>query len=175
MRLAPKLANLVSPVQNTFISSQSLDDNFILVQQSAHLLHQFGASRVLLNLDLARAFDSLSWPFLFEVLRQFSFSNKLLKWLAILLSSASTKVLMNGETGPPIWHKGLRHGDPLSLHLFILIVDVLGRPIHRSVESRILQQFHPRHVVPPISLYADGGVILSCHPPWTRSWRLKES
>jgi len=55
---------------------------------------------VLLMQDLTRAFDSLSWPFLFEVLRCYGISDKFLDWLAILLSSASTKVLLNGEPGP---------------------------------------------------------------------------
>jgi hypothetical protein len=57
---------------------------------------------MLLKLDLARAFDSLSWAFLFEVLRHLGFSDRFIGWLAILLSSASTKVLINGEPGPPI-------------------------------------------------------------------------
>jgi hypothetical protein len=59
-------------------------------------------NRVLLKLDLAKAFDSLSWPFLFEALHQYGFSDHFLEWLAILLSSASTRVLLNGESGPPI-------------------------------------------------------------------------
>jgi hypothetical protein len=29
-------------------------------------------------MDLARAFDAISWPFLFEVLRQYGFSDKFL-------------------------------------------------------------------------------------------------
>jgi hypothetical protein len=58
LRLAPKLSDLVSPIQSAFISGRTLHDNFILVRQSARLLHQLGAPRVLLKLDLARAFDS---------------------------------------------------------------------------------------------------------------------
>ncbi|XBI11415.1 hypothetical protein VPH35_138479 [Triticum aestivum] len=93
LRLAPKLDSLVGNNQNAFISGRNLHDNFVLVRQSARLLHQLGAPHILLKLDLARAFDSLSWPFLFEVLRQYGFGDRFLEWLAILLSSASTKVL----------------------------------------------------------------------------------
>jgi hypothetical protein len=64
------------------------------------LLHQLKALRTLVKLDLARAFDSLSWPFLFEVLQQYGFGYRFLDWLATLL--ASTCVLINGEPGPPI-------------------------------------------------------------------------
>uniref|UniRef100_A0A453K790 Reverse transcriptase domain-containing protein n=1 Tax=Aegilops tauschii subsp. strangulata TaxID=200361 RepID=A0A453K790_AEGTS len=73
LRLAPKLDGLVSRSQNVFIAGRSLHDNLILVKQSARLLHQLGAPRILLKLDLVCAFDSLAWPFLLEVLRQYGF------------------------------------------------------------------------------------------------------
>jgi hypothetical protein len=118
---------------------------------------------MLLKLDLARAFDSLSWAFLFEVLRHLGFSDRFIGWLAILLSSASTKVLINGEPGPPIClRRGLWQGDPLSPQLFVLAVYVLGKLIRRAIDLGILQQLHPRRTVPSVSLYADD-VILFCH------------
>ena len=127
--LAPKLNELVSPIQNAFIPGQSLHDNFVLVRQSARLLHQLGAPRILLKLDLARAFDFVSWPFLFEVLRRYGFSARFLGWIVILLSSASTKIILNGAPGPAIWHHcGLRQGDPVSPQLFMLAVDVGNMP-----------------------------------------------
>jgi hypothetical protein len=127
------------------------------------MLHQLREPRVLLKLDLARAFDTVSWPFLFEVLRQYGFGTRFLDLLAILLSTANTRVLLNGEPGPPIWHRrGLRQGDPLSPQLFVLAVDTLGRLIQHAMEL-VLQRLHPRRPVPEISLYADD-VVHFCHP-----------
>uniref|UniRef100_A0A453L333 Reverse transcriptase domain-containing protein n=1 Tax=Aegilops tauschii subsp. strangulata TaxID=200361 RepID=A0A453L333_AEGTS len=101
IRLGAKLDHLVSRNQNAFISGRILHNNYVLIKQSLKLLHQLGPPRVMLKLDLTRAFDSLSWPFLFEVLRQYGFGNRFLDWTAILLSSASTRILLNGEPGPP--------------------------------------------------------------------------
>lgn len=163
LRLAPKLDHLVSRNQITFILGRSLHDNFMLVRQSLKLLSQLGAPRVMLKLDLTRAFDSTSWPFLFEVLRQYGFGHRFLEWIAILMSSASTRVLLNGVPGPPIWHReGLRQGDSLSPQLFVLAVDTLGRLIRRAHDSGILLPLHPRRPIPAISLYADD-VMLFCH------------
>jgi hypothetical protein len=102
LRIAPKLDSLVSPIQNAFIAGRSLHGNFVLVRQSARLLQQMGNPRLLIKLDLTRAFDSLSWPFLFEALRQYGFGDRFLDWLAVLLASANTRVMINGEPGPPI-------------------------------------------------------------------------
>jgi hypothetical protein len=78
LRLAPKLNGLVSPIKSAFINGRSLHDNFVLVRQSARLLHQLGKPRILLKLELVRAFDSISWPFLFEELRHYGFENRFL-------------------------------------------------------------------------------------------------
>uniref|UniRef100_A0A453BHJ3 Reverse transcriptase domain-containing protein n=1 Tax=Aegilops tauschii subsp. strangulata TaxID=200361 RepID=A0A453BHJ3_AEGTS len=127
------------------------------------LLHQLGDPRVLLKLDLTRAFDSLAWPFLLETLRQYGFGNRFMEWISILLSSASTRVLMNGEPGPPIWHrKGLRQGDPVSPQLFVLAVDTLARLIKRVVDMGIMAQLHPTRSIPAVSLYANDAVLF-CH------------
>jgi hypothetical protein len=66
-RLATKLQDLVSPRQSTFIKERFIQDNFMLVQQTARLLHQQRRPRVLLKLDITKAFDSVSWPFLLQV------------------------------------------------------------------------------------------------------------
>jgi hypothetical protein len=55
----------------------------------------------MLKLDSARAFDSISWGLLFEVLRKLGFGTKFCEWIAILLSTTSTRVMLNGEPAPP--------------------------------------------------------------------------
>uniref|UniRef100_A0A453NBT5 Reverse transcriptase domain-containing protein n=1 Tax=Aegilops tauschii subsp. strangulata TaxID=200361 RepID=A0A453NBT5_AEGTS len=94
LRLAPRLDSLVSRNQNAFITGRSLHDNFILVRHSLKMLHQLGAPRIMLKLDLTRAFDSISWPFLFKVLRQYGFGDRFREWLAIMLSTSSTRVTL---------------------------------------------------------------------------------
>jgi hypothetical protein len=68
-RLAGRLNDLVSPVQSAFIKGRFIQDNFMLVQQTARYLHQQKQPRILLKLDITKAFDSVSWPFLLEVLK----------------------------------------------------------------------------------------------------------
>uniref|UniRef100_A0A8I6X1C4 Reverse transcriptase domain-containing protein n=1 Tax=Hordeum vulgare subsp. vulgare TaxID=112509 RepID=A0A8I6X1C4_HORVV len=163
LRIAPKLDSLVSRNQNAFIAGRSLHDNFMLVRQSLRMLHHLGAPCIMLKLDLTRAFDSISWPFLFEMMRQYGFGDRFREWIAILLSSSSTRVMLNGVPGPSIWHRrGLRQGDSTSPQLFVLAVDALGRLMHQALQTGIPRRLHPRRTVPAVSLYADD-VMLFCH------------
>lgn len=94
IRLRPRMGELVNVNQSAFIRGRNLHDNFILVRQMARQLHQWKAKGVLLMLDISRAFDSISWPFLFEILRAKGFSERWLAWVIILLNSASSRVVV---------------------------------------------------------------------------------
>lgn len=68
LQLAPSLPKLIGPNQSAFIGGRAISDNFMLVQQSIRSLHRRRVDAVMLKLDMAKAFDSISWPFLLEVL-----------------------------------------------------------------------------------------------------------
>jgi hypothetical protein len=64
---------------------------------------------LLLKVDISRAFDSVSWLFLIDVMHHIGFPVAWLEWVSILLSSTSTRILLNGVQGERIYHaKGLR-------------------------------------------------------------------
>jgi hypothetical protein len=55
-------------------------------------------------LDISKGFDSVSWPFLMELLRHLGFGPIWCNSLSKLLCSFSTHVLVNGELGDLIYH-----------------------------------------------------------------------
>lgn len=59
LRLAPRLAEMVSSNQSAFIVEVCIHDNFILVQQTARQLHNMCVMCVLLKLDIVCTFDSV--------------------------------------------------------------------------------------------------------------------
>jgi hypothetical protein len=82
---------------------------------------------------LQKAFESVSWFFLLEVLQHAGFSRRWTNWIALLLSSASARILLNGRPGQHICHsRGQRQGDPLSPMLFVLSIEVLNALITRA-------------------------------------------
>jgi hypothetical protein len=62
-----------------------------------------------------------------------------------LLATSSTQILLNGVPGEFIVHQqGLRQDDPLSLMLFILVMDILARLDQKASEDGYLQPLSSR-------------------------------
>jgi hypothetical protein len=161
-RLRPRLGELVSMNQSAFVKGRCLHDNFMLVRQVARKINQRRRKGVLIKLDISRAFDSISWSFLFEVLRHMGFGDLFLKWIALLLYTASTKVIVNGVPGARIKHvRGLRQGDPTSPMLFVIGMEVLTLVFARAVHEDLLQDLVGISPLQRISIYADDVVLFT--------------
>ena len=76
---------IVEANQSAFSKERHLHDNFLLVRQVARRIHARKMPGVFLKLDILRAFDSLSWPFLFKVMTAKGFGTRWMTWVAILL------------------------------------------------------------------------------------------
>lgn len=109
---------------------------------------------MLFKIKIVKAFDSVSWPFLLEVLEHLGFSKAWTNWILVLLSSASTKVMVNGIQGNKICHaRGLRQWDLIS-KLFLMVMEFLNL-IQRADERALLQPLGLRSITHRALLYAD--------------------
>ena len=114
-RLTPLMQQLVRANQSAFIRGRIIHENFRAVQLSAKLLRRNKRPSALLKIDIAKAFDTVSWSFLFQLLDHMGFSRRWINWMSMLFSSASTRIILNGAPGRRICHaRGLRQGDPLA-------------------------------------------------------------
>jgi len=153
-RLAPYLDKLVATNQSAFTRGRCIHDNYMLVQQTIKILHRRKISSLFLKLDISKAFDSVDWSFLLEILAHLGFGAVWRNLVSNLLHSASTQVLLNGEPGDFITHqRGLRQGDPLSPMLFILVMDVLNSLFMKAEAEGLLLPLHSTGQ--RLSLYAD--------------------
>ncbi|GJW43867.1 RNA-directed DNA polymerase, eukaryota [Tanacetum coccineum] len=135
-RLVGVLGDIVNEVQSAFITErQILDGPFIfneILQWSKTKKKQSLISKV----DFEKAYDSVRWDFLNDILKKFGFGEKWCKWIQSCLRSSRGSILINGSPTEEFqFYKGLKQGDPLSPFLFILIMESLHLSFQRVVDN----------------------------------------
>jgi len=75
-RLSSDLDTLVSRAQSAFIKRRSIQDNFLYTQNIIRELHRAGKPTLFLKLDIVKAFDTVRWDYLQEVLEQLGFGQR---------------------------------------------------------------------------------------------------
>ena len=64
---------------------------------------------VILKLDFEKAYDKVSWEFLFEILKIRGFDRKWCKWITEVVTGGTVSVKLNDQTVPYFTsHKGVR-------------------------------------------------------------------
>lgn len=165
-RLAPKLDSMIAKNQSAFIKGRRIHDNFMMVQNMARNLHRRQRTAMMVKLDITKAFDTVSWAFLLEILTYLGFGWRWRTLLCNLFNTSSTRVLLNGEPGQQIRHRrGLRQGDPLSPMLFIIVMDVFSRIIDKADNLKLLAPLATVQIGHRVSIYADDVVLFATPQP----------
>jgi len=85
-RLANILPNIISTEQRGFVKGRNIRDCIALTSEAVNLLDKrsFGGN-LALKIDVSKAFDTLNWEFLINVLQGFGFNETLCNWIKAIL------------------------------------------------------------------------------------------
>lgn len=86
-RLKILLPSLIFPKQTSFVEGRQILDGIITSQGVVHSLKQLKSPGMLINLDLYKAYDRLSWPYLRSILKAYGFDSRWINWVSSHLSS----------------------------------------------------------------------------------------
>ncbi|WJZ90796.1 hypothetical protein VitviT2T_009917 [Vitis vinifera] len=135
-RLKKVLDRVVSVDQNAFVRGRQILDASLVANEVIDYWYKRKEKGLICKLDIEKAYDSINWNFLMEVLRKMGFGSRWMDWMRWCISTAKFSILINGvPAGFFSNSKGLRQGDPLSPYLFVLGMEVLSTMIRRAGEG----------------------------------------
>ena len=130
-RIKRVMDKMISKSQNAFVEGRQILDAVLIANEIVDSSPRRKKCGLVCKLDIEKAYDSISWEFLFQFLGRMGFSSRWLSW-----SIASFSVLMNGSlVGFFPSSRGLRQGDPLSPYPFVIGMKALSCLINRAVEG----------------------------------------
>nr|GFA11470.1 RNA-directed DNA polymerase, eukaryota, reverse transcriptase zinc-binding domain protein [Tanacetum cinerariifolium] len=92
------------------------------------------------KVDFAKAYDSVRWDYLLDILQAFGFRPNWCRWIRGTFTSAMASILVNGS--PTLEFPlccSLKQGDPLAPYLFILIMESLHLSFSRVVNDGLFK------------------------------------
>lgn len=88
------------------------------------------------KLDFSKAYDSVSWSFLFQSISKMGLPDTFVQMVQMLLTDASAAVAINGLCTAefPI-RRGVCQGCPLAPYLFLIVAETLATTTHAAVDT----------------------------------------
>nr|GEW62816.1 RNA-directed DNA polymerase, eukaryota [Tanacetum cinerariifolium] len=133
-RLVGVLGDIINEVQSAFIADKQILDGPFILNEVLKWCMVKKKQALIFKVDFEKAYDSVRWDFLDDVLYKFGFGDKWRKWIQCCLRSVNGSPTEEFQFG-----RGLKQGDPLSPFLFILIMESLHLSFQRVIDAGMFQ------------------------------------
>lgn len=161
LRMARAMEDLVSTTQVCAVPGRSIAQHLSAIRDIAYWVADRKSSALILTVDQEKAFDRIDHGFLMHLMRHYGFGDLMLKWIALLYTRITSRVIVNGRASAPFpVQAGVRQGCPVSPLLFVLVFDAALRQLSRpEVVPRLPVPGSQHH--PTIFAYADDLTVVT--------------
>ena len=142
-KIKPHMSSMVHENQACSIAGRSILDHNHYIRDLISYAHDRGGASFILSLDQAKAFDRVSHPWLYRVLRANNLPDDFVKWVEILYTGAHSNILVNGVLSESLeLGRGVRQGDGLSPMMYVLTLEPLLNFIRSNTQITGMQTPH---------------------------------
>jgi len=137
-RLRQVIGSVVLDAQSAFVKDMQILDGILIANEVVDEACKSKKDLLLFKVDFEKAYDSVDWGYLEEVMVSMSFPMLWRKWIKECVCTSTTSVLVNGSPKDEFpLERGLRQGDPLSPFLFLLATEGLNVLMKALVEANV--------------------------------------
>ncbi|KAJ9565965.1 LOW QUALITY PROTEIN: hypothetical protein OSB04_001931 [Centaurea solstitialis] len=162
-RLKSVIHAVIGQEQMAFVKDRSILDGPLIISELISWAKKVKKQLMVFKIDFDKAFDSLSWGFLDDIMDQMNFGGNWRRWIQGCLKSAAVSVLINGSPTPEFtMGRGVRQGDPLAPFLFIIAAEALNIAMKEACERGVFKGINLPNSGPIIShlQFADDTVFM---------------
>ena len=154
-RLSYILPSIIGISQTCSIRGRSIFDNLHLFRNIQDYIEQKDLYAAFISLDQEKAFDRVSWSYLYNTLKAFGFHDNFIHWISVLYADVRSSVIVNNHISTPFEIKrGVRQGCSLSPLLYVLCLEPFAKKVQDDNEIHGIKVPGSDYEI-KMSLYAD--------------------
>uniref|UniRef100_A0A803K169 Reverse transcriptase domain-containing protein n=1 Tax=Xenopus tropicalis TaxID=8364 RepID=A0A803K169_XENTR len=156
-RLKKIIGSIIADDQLGFMPGKTTAMNVRRLFLNLTIAHANSGERAIAALDIAKAFDTVEWPYLWKALDKFGFGTKFVNLVKLLYKSPTAFLRVGTDEAPPFnLTRGTRQGCPLSPLLFAIAIEPFVAAVrqHPNIVGWVSQTRTDK-----LQLYADDTLI----------------
>ena len=165
LRLSAVIHNIVDPDQVGYIKGRRVATLLRLIDDVTEQVNLMNKPGLLVAIDFAQAFDSISKEFMLLSFKKFGFGPEFIQWFQILMNNATSAIAYCGWISDYFnMESGLRQGCPFSPLAFVLAIELLAIKIRTDKDIKGIRFGNSNNIdlvnIFKILLYADDVTLL---------------
>ena len=144
---------IVANTQTGFLHNRFIGESTRLIYDIMNHCDHKDIDGLLMLIDFEKAFDSVSWQFLYKTLKFFNFGEDIISWVTLFNKNITAYITQCGFLSDPIKiQRGCRQGNPIASYCFLLCGQILYLLIqdNQDIKGITIKELHTLYLNLPM-------------------------